>query len=474
VYFVKLRGGKIAEYGYLAVILLGLCFYLYNLEGWRINDDEGSYLYQAWRISEGEVPYRDFLTPQLPLFLYSGGLIMRILGPSFIAARVWNACLMLFASVPLFLIGKTLFGSRVGLLSTLVFLLHPEIYQQGRFFRPEALMMSFSTWGLYLFVLGMEGKRRWLAASGASFALGTLAKLFGGLPLLGCILAILWEAKRRSPRRTLGDLAAILIPYFIIVGAVFGYFLLFVPNFYLAAFGHHLMQGRELSRIQILIKGLRFFWRYFQKYIPFLLFSSLALTERKRWPLAWQVPTASVFLFLSRELYPRHLMYLVPTLCLFFALSLERLWRRSFFAISIVAISLIPWGLMDITVARLSERGTERLVEYIRGATDDEDYILADYSGINFYSRRRTTYSGAALSHGAASSGQITGRKLIKEIEEKKVKMILIDNSFFSFHHLDKLRDYPLFRDYVQANFQFVGEVERATQKFEVYVARGE
>jgi hypothetical protein len=272
----------------------------------------------------------------------------------------------------------------------------------------------------------------------------------------------------------LGDLAAILIPYFIIVGAVFGYFLLFVPNFYLAAFGHHLMQGRELSRIQILIKGLRFFWRYFQKYIPFLLFSSLALTERKRWPLAWQVPTASVFLFLSRELYPRHLMYLVPTLCLFFALSLERLWRRSFFAISIVAISLIPWGLMDITVARLSERGTERLVEYIRGATDDEDYILADYSGINFYSRRRTTYSGAALSHGAASSGQITGRKLIKEIEEKKVKMILIDNSFFSFHHLDKLRDYPLFRDYVQANFQFVGEVERATQKFEVYVARGE
>ena len=56
----------------LALALLLLMGYLFNLTGWRIHDDEGEYLYQLWRMTLGESPYRDFLTPQLPVFLYAG------------------------------------------------------------------------------------------------------------------------------------------------------------------------------------------------------------------------------------------------------------------------------------------------------------------------------------------------------------------------------------------------------------------
>ncbi|HQZ72005.1 MAG TPA: hypothetical protein PK826_11855, partial [Anaerolineae bacterium] len=56
----------------LAFAALAL-FYAWRLTGFLVNDDEGSYLYAAWRISRGELPYRDFLTPQLPGFLLPGG-----------------------------------------------------------------------------------------------------------------------------------------------------------------------------------------------------------------------------------------------------------------------------------------------------------------------------------------------------------------------------------------------------------------
>ncbi|MCK4832933.1 MAG: hypothetical protein KAS81_09195, partial [Anaerolineales bacterium] len=61
-----------ADWLALAVWLLLLVGYLYNLSGWRVHDDEGEYLYQVWRMTQGEVPYLDFLTPQLPVFLYGG------------------------------------------------------------------------------------------------------------------------------------------------------------------------------------------------------------------------------------------------------------------------------------------------------------------------------------------------------------------------------------------------------------------
>src|SRR5689334_11956263 len=78
----------------LLILLVALAGYLFNLGGWFITDDEGSYLYQSWRVSLGEMPYRDFLTPQLPLFLGAGGLVQRVVGVSPIPLRVLSVLLI--------------------------------------------------------------------------------------------------------------------------------------------------------------------------------------------------------------------------------------------------------------------------------------------------------------------------------------------------------------------------------------------
>ena len=96
----------------IAILVLGLAFYLCCIDQWFMHDDEGGYCYAAWRISEGEVPYRDFLTPQLPLFLYWGGVVVRLFGPSMVALRYVTVGATLFAAFFVYLAVRAALGPR--------------------------------------------------------------------------------------------------------------------------------------------------------------------------------------------------------------------------------------------------------------------------------------------------------------------------------------------------------------------------
>jgi len=46
-----------------ALLIAGAFYYLRGNTRWLAYDDEGGYLYAAWRITQGEMPYWDLLTP---------------------------------------------------------------------------------------------------------------------------------------------------------------------------------------------------------------------------------------------------------------------------------------------------------------------------------------------------------------------------------------------------------------------------
>ncbi|MFQ6059449.1 MAG: ArnT family glycosyltransferase, partial [Anaerolineae bacterium] len=392
--------GVVARYSDLiaaALLIWGLLFYLNNIDGWLINDDEGSYLYAAWRISQGELPYRDFLTPQLPVFLYSGALLIKLLGPSVLALRTVSAWLSVLSAGLLYLTARRLFRRELCLIAALAFLMHPDLYLEGRVYRPEPYMLFFGAAGLYAFVEAVFGGRRWLlVVAGLVFGLATLTKLFGFLPLAACVAFLGYQALRgeRDWPGVVGDIAVLVVPYGLVVGSVFAGFYLATPVVSQAVFGHQLMQGRGLSRWAVFVKGLKFYVRYVQKYGLLVAFAlpaaahALVRRDQRRWLFAWQVPTALVFLLLSRELWPRHLLYLVPGLSVLFALALEPMltWsRRSYLLLALVAGLTIPWFLDNRDIAWRSETGTWRLADYIAAHTAPDDYVLADYSGLNFY-----------------------------------------------------------------------------------------
>jgi hypothetical protein len=459
--------------------------YLHRLDVWLINDDEEGYLYAAWRISQGELPYRDFLTPQLPAFLFPGALIVRLAGPDPWAMRAWSVALVLVTGLATYLTGRRLFGPVAGLAALVLCLTIDDVFAIGRAFRPEATMLAFGSLALYAFVRAdASGRRAGYALASLLFGGALLAKLFGLLPWLATLAYVGWQllGGQRERRSGLGDLAALAIPGGLVVVGVMGAFRWLTPETYTAVLGHHLMQGQALSTAEILRKNLDFYWRALTWHAPILIGLPLGILAIRRiaaprgWVVVWQLPTAAVFLFLTRELWARHLVYLLPAFALIFGAGLEWIVRAlpgerrmaGLTAATMLGIVALPYLLIDSDAWAQEEIGTARLAGLVRTLTPVDARIMADYPGIGFYGERATTYSGAGLSEGATESGQITGAKLLEEMRAGNVALVLIDRSSQA-GQLADLHDFDAFDAAVQRDYAELGKFYRHYQTYSVY-----
>ena len=93
------RRPRFAAIPLTAFVILAVVVGFYNLGGDLMNDDEGTYLYSAWRISAGNVPYVDFTLVQTPLSFLPTAALFKIVGPSVLAARILSYLFVLGASL---------------------------------------------------------------------------------------------------------------------------------------------------------------------------------------------------------------------------------------------------------------------------------------------------------------------------------------------------------------------------------------
>jgi len=510
----------------VALLLIG-ALYFWHLDGWLINDDEGSYLYAAWRISLGELPYRDFLTPQLPAFLLPGGLLMRLTGPAALPARSLAVLLALGAGVATWATARRLFGPLVALVAGAALLLHPAVFQACRTYRPEPFMLFFATVAVALFARGAFPRvgaldppsRPWLAAAGAAFGLATLSKLFGPFVMAGCVAWLLADAvrRRRSASAVIGDLLAVAVAWGLVVAVGLGAFMLADRGVYDAVLGHHLRQGSGEPLLKVMGQGVRFYTEVLrQAGNGLLVFVSIAVgwltwreARRRPGPFAWQLPTLLIFLFMSRQLFPRHIVYLVPAMATLFSLAIAWLAtggtgltppgaasasspsaargngsltpeRGRWLAAAVAAGLLVPWLISDWHWAWEWESGTQRLADFVSLMTAPDDIVLSDYSELDFYADRPTTRSAASLSAGAARSGQIgwsrpeSPNRLIDELGGVLPPLVIVDTSE-DYGHLRFLRDGGAFEEWLAANYgEPVGQIQRHHQLYDVYAPGGE
>ncbi|MCD6518720.1 MAG: phospholipid carrier-dependent glycosyltransferase [Anaerolineae bacterium] len=474
----------------LGLLALACIYYSYRLTKWLAYDDEGGYLYAAWRITEGEVPYRDFLTPQLPVFLYPGALVLKLGHYSVFAARLYMVGLVLGAALSLFLTVRNVWGDGAALCTLPLVLVQAEFFWAARFFRPEAPMLFWAMLGLYLFTRGYPTRdRSQLLLAGIALGLSMMAKLFGALIAAGVGLFVFIESVRlRDWKRLLHVGLWMGLPFLLVVVLISSLFLYLSPEFIADVLGHHLRQGRGTPWSQVLRKGLslyRDFFRIQPAYI-FLAFGGGAFSlYRQKRPMSLlflcQVPTALAFLLMTRELQVRHLTYLVPSLAAMggFFLDRVRTWewprRRSGGRLGIelalliaLGVALAPHVKYNAWVASWEEHDTEAWAAYLQRHTAPTDVVMSDYPGLNFYARRRTTPLAAGISRGAASSGQIMGADLIREIKQFDVQMVLL-NVAQGAHQFVRLRDYPLFKHYIQTHFYLVGRRKYDYRLLEIY-----
>jgi len=472
------------------VLVGGLLYYSHRIDKWLAYDDEGGYLYAAWRISLGELPYRDFLTPQLPAFLYPGALVLKWTGYSVVAARLFSVLYTLAAAWLLFLSVRRVWGDRPALLALVLVIVQRDIFWAGRFFRPEAPMLFWSALGTYLFVRGYPSRQhRLLVLSGLAFGLSAMSKLFGALPLAGIGLFLIVEAVRsRRWREMMAVGLGVGMPFIAVVVAIGGIFSALTPNFLGAVLGHHLQQGRGTPWRQVVLKGLVLYRDYARAQLLYVLAAlvgvwvSFRRRERIGALLACNLPTVLSFLAITRGLQERHLTYLAPNLAGLAALAFDWLWnliagysaawpQRVLASISIGAglcLALWPHCTHNAWVTGWEEHTTEGWVAYIQAHTDPDEVVMSDYPGLNFFARRRTTPIAAGISRGAALTGQIMGSDLIREIEDYDVQMVLLNVAQGS-HQFVNLQDYPAFKQYIQAHFHLSGRREYDYRLLEIY-----
>lgn len=499
------------------IALLGLAAaavgYAWRLSAFLINDDEGSYLYAAWRISLGELPYRDFLTPQLPGFLMPAGWLMRLVGPRVEPLRVLAAAAILLAAVFTWKTARRLFGPAVAAGAAGLFLLQPMTFLFGRIFRSEAFMLLWCAVGVYAFVRAYPnlvrdaegptespaaegGRPIWLVLSGLAFGLAILCKLFGVLPLAGCLLWLLVDGRQRGRpwKRLLGECLVLGLAATAVVGLVMAAFARLSPNLEEAVLEHHLMQHSAQTRWGSFVKSLWFYYDFVNVDQGGLLLAAALATGLAAWHardrrlllFGCQVATMLGFLLLTRDLFVRHVMVLVPamtTLGCAWALGLRReaLGAASdsavgqaarLFPVLAALVCVLPWLSRDVSEGGRVEVATAKLADVIRLSTRPDDLVFGDFSELNFYSRRPTTYAAASMSAGAAKSGQITWARLQQELAGRKPALMVEVDLATDPGHLAHMPDYADYIAWREAEYAPLGRFHRDFQAYTLYAPK--
>ncbi len=481
----------------LVIFVLGASLFLQNNLIYFMNDDEGGYAYAAWRISEGEMPYRDFLTPQMPIFLYWGGLVVRLFGPSFASLRVATTLMMLEAAYLSYRINRELLGESIAVLSVPILLAQNNIFHNARYYRPEAPMLVFALGGVYAFVLAEKrGQRSYLGLASVLFALSMLSKLFGALLWAGCFLWILyaWLYERRPFWGVVRQAVTLALPGLLLLGLATALLSWAAPPFLSATLLHHTMQGAGMAWMERLRKMLSFYELSAQHHHIALLAAAVGVVVlfRRGSTLAtvlfWQFPTLLGFALLSRQLYPRHITYLAPALSALAATGIwwlwqtplwnrllgagqRRLWRRALPTIAALVLCLAMvrlWAIRNGMESEGLDKDTPRVAALVREMTSPDDAVIADYLEINFAAGRRSTYWAAGLSEGATKSGQIDAARLIEDIEHYDVRMVVL-HAFRGTFHLVEMADYYDLRSYLHEHFYLIDRVTRGEQLLEIY-----
>jgi len=498
------------------LILLGILIpYVYNLTGWLIHDDEGNYLYQAWRMTEGEIPYKDFYVPEGPLFLFTGYLIFKVFGPLVIWARMFSAVATLLTGYLIFLIGRRIYGYGVGLAGLVSYLILPVVYFQARLYRSDAYAVFFSTLGLFLFIKAWQDKRKlFFVCSGIFYALSLGYKLFAVFGLAALVMFIIYQA---VTERKFSVISQAFVPFISGFSAVAAVILIIIyrmsPSFLTCVVVYHfdqpgLYMPNLLSTIVSNIK--EFFmvnnWQYSKPGAhSWLIIFSMPLMIKY---LYVNNDLKRVFVFYTLNIFwllfspyssetGRYLLYFMPVVVLVFtsfvfSLVMNKRALMRILGIAIVAFALakifIPGLIRNIAMSSIKEGGTRIFAEYIEGHTDKGDYVVADYGDTLFYARRRSTPLMSGISEAAVLRGGITVDDAIDELEKYHVKLVLIHKrggipedlasifgTPFEPHHiisLIKSKDGYKFMGYLNKHYVETGTFNRIGQIFEIYTRK--
>lgn len=146
--------------------------------------DEGLFMFVGSKIVQGSIPYHDYIDSKPPGIFYLLAFVFSIFGKSMYVARATLFFFNTLSAIILFLIGKRLWNEKVGMLSSILFLIGVSIPAfHGYHVITDPFMVFF---GLLAVLFFFQSKERaiYLILSGIALGLSVIFKQIAGLLLL--------------------------------------------------------------------------------------------------------------------------------------------------------------------------------------------------------------------------------------------------------------------------------------------------
>lgn len=473
----------------IPAVLIALVLFMgfYNLGGDRMNDDEGAYLYASWRVSLGEIPYRDFFVVQMPLSFYVTAGLFRLFGPEVWWARAASLLLILGTGFLIYRASTEFFGfeRRLSMAMAGIFLLTKHIYFLGRIFMPDAYMLFFCAAALY-FALKAETlpptkeQRSPLFLFGLFSGLAALSKFNGILLVIGYLLYLiyLFARKKERPQAVVVRAFIVLAGFLLSFGLIYCLMLIFVPGTYHATFGYHLVKESAAASFAVLpfLRLGQFIGNHNYGLIPVALvgiFFGPVLKERKRSLLLFIALAFLSLAFVPGKFFLRYIVFTLVPLTFFFGDGLRIIGSKKTLRLiafpAVIALVLLSLGpTFNLEKLHAYDTGTRALASYIRNETRPGDYVFGDDPGINFYAARPCPPRLTDVSEGTTRSGQVTSSGIRNECDRTNVQLIFVEKGA-SAHHLKNLIDYPLFQYYLEERYEFIKTMPREFLDVDIY-----
>jgi hypothetical protein len=486
-----------SSYLFFFIVIFFTGIYLYNISGWLIHGDEGTDLYEVWQLQIGNQPGVDFIAEQQPLFLLLGKTVLGFTDNSVQAVklvRLVSALQVLAGSIFLGLVVKHLWDAPAASLMLGLTLTSGLIYEQARLFRPDPMMFAWELFGFGFVLLAVKlGKRPYWAAAGVAYGIAVLMKLFGLFPVAGLAIFFLYlfiSQKAQSQKHLFNGLA-FAIPFLLVSGGVSLLLYSQMGFYYQEAFNQHLSLGQEKSVWEQIFITISTYLSFFLVNAIYVFIVPLAILNwrskesvlhfSERILIYTQLIVPFFFIFITRPIYTRYFIFLLPAAALLLIFHLKGFFNKidsthpkAQLTINLLIVLIIGFSLFatfpSITNRLIrQEDGTIALAQYIQTLTDSNDVVVSDYASLNFHAKRQSIYEASIIAGGRIKGGIVTGALLIEKMEAREANLVLIHVEGGYPDHLIHLIDFEIFEAYLQKEYQLIEVYNRAGQLIEIY-----
>ncbi len=321
-----------------------------------IEDD--NYLYSAYLISRGEMPYRDFVQANPPLLEQAAAPFFRWFGPSHRVGEFLSSLAMFAGSLAIWFLGSRFFGWNAGALAALFWAWLPLGFRYHLFER-EVFSCAAALVGMAFLVAGR--KREFNLAS--SWAATVLAGLLFGIAfqfkqggLFPCLASIAYLCGLREWRRAL---VLSVSSAFSILGLLAVAYGQFGPELILQSFLLHFIKG---SPVPLASRLPRLFWEV-GPLLPMTLWGLWVFRRRPAvlFPLFWLGFELIFSLGLSSTFWPHYMIPLqAPMVLLAGGVAAEAANRRLAWIAAVLGLVVLGVQVWKAPLYRMGLSGIRR------------------------------------------------------------------------------------------------------------------